>query len=277
MTEVILLIAFTALWQSIGVVESNFRRLPGKTLKTLRSLDPPDLEPASRVQDDEALGVWSDSSSVSSSSLSSALTSSGDVNSDDVYDSDDPNGQEAFSLRHAVYTDFSQSQSLCCSQGVPSDENIIIKSLNREKVTTLANHLGLPPGLKPCLELEVARLQLAVAIFRHKSIGCDRGCEGEDDEDDDDSLTSTDEDTAADEDGDWDEDSLSEPSLTLSEDGDVDTEDSSESTEESDHPSPDPLNLSATNGEPFVAVSCHSTSSESLSVCDGEGEEGVNR
>ena len=63
----------------------------------------------------------------------------------------------------------------------PSQESVI-KSLNREKVAALADHLGLPPGLVPCLELEVARLQLGVAIFRHKSIRCDRGCEGDDDD-----------------------------------------------------------------------------------------------
>ena len=114
------------------------------------------------------------SSSASSSSSTSASTSLSD-----------PNGQEAFSLRHAVYADQfnSQSQSMPGASVVaaPSQESVI-KSLNRVKVAALADHLGLPPGLVPCLELEVARLQLGVAIFRHKSIRCDRGCEGDDDD-----------------------------------------------------------------------------------------------
>ena len=72
----------------------------------------------------------------------------------------------------------------------PSQESVI-KSMNREKVAALAGHLGLPPGLVPCLELEVARLQLGVTIFRHKSIRCDRGCEGDDDEDESGTTTGT--------------------------------------------------------------------------------------
>ena len=72
----------------------------------------------------------------------------------------------------------------------PSEESVI-KSLNKEKVAALAGHIGLPPGLVPCLELEVARLQLGVAIFRHKSIRCDRGCEGDDDEDESGTTTGT--------------------------------------------------------------------------------------
>ena len=127
----------------------------------------------SRDQDNVPPLIISSSSASSSSSTSVSTSLS------------DPNGQEAFSLRHAVYANQSnsQSQSLPGASVVatPSQESVI-KSLNREKVAALAAHLGLPPGLVPCLELEVARLQLGVAIFRHKSIRCDRGCEGDDDD-----------------------------------------------------------------------------------------------
>ena len=44
--------------------------------------------------------------------------------------------------------------------------------------------VGIPPGLKPYLELEAARLQLGAALFHHATIKCDRGCEGNDDDSD---------------------------------------------------------------------------------------------
>jgi hypothetical protein len=174
--------------------------------------------------DDDDDESWSPTtSSTSSSSLSSGRGA--EENSD--YDSD-PDGQEAFSLRHAVYAaDFSNSHSLCSGNVAPSQESII-KSLNRERVAALADQIGLPHGLRLCLELEVARLQLGVAVFRHRSIDCDRGCEGDDD-DDDDSDSTTDGEDGGDGNGPWGENSFSGPSLTLSEnDGDTDSDDDSQ-------------------------------------------------
>ena len=132
----------------------------------------------------------------SSSSSSSSSSSVSSTSSNTSTSPSDPNGQEAFSLRHAVYANQSnsQSQSIPGTTGAavtaPSQESVI-KSMNKEKVAALAGHLGLPPGLVPCLELEVARLQLGVTIFRHKSIRCDRGCEGDDDEDESGTTTGT--------------------------------------------------------------------------------------
>lgn len=48
----------------------------------------------------------------------------------------------------------------------------------------LAKAVGMPPGLITLLELEVARLQLGLAVLRHRTIDCDRGCEGDDDDED---------------------------------------------------------------------------------------------
>ena len=155
-------------------VEENARSTTSPALST-------SVSHLSREQENAKVPSSSSSSSSSSVSSTSSNTSASTSPSD-------PNGQEAFSLRHAVYANQSnsQSQSIPGTTGAavtaPSQESVI-KSLNREKVAALAGHLGLPPGLVPCLELEVARLQLGVTIFRHKSIRCDRGCEGDDDED----------------------------------------------------------------------------------------------
>ena len=138
----------------------------------------------SRDQDNMPPLTNSSPSSSSSSSSSNSASSS----------PSDPNGQEAFSLRHAVYANQSNSQSQSlpgASVATAPSEESVIKSLNKEKVAALAGHIGLPPGLVPCLELEVARLQLGVAIFRHKSIRCDRGCEGDDDDDESGTTTGT--------------------------------------------------------------------------------------
>ena len=113
----------------------------------------------------------------------------------------------AFSLSHTLYANHSNSHSQSLSPSKKLSPDSVIKSLSPDRVKELAKAIGLPPGLMPCLELEVARLQLGLAVFRHRSTECDRGCEGEDD-----SEFSTDDD----EDTSWGPDSLSAPSLTLS-------------------------------------------------------------
>ena len=92
----------------------------------------------------------------------------------------------------------------------PRFDEAVVRMLTPKVVENLRIRLGLAPGLKAHLELEVARLQLGAALFHHSTIKCDRGCEGNDDESD---LTSED----SDDDDDnasttsWD-DSISEPS-----------------------------------------------------------------
>ena len=49
-------------------------------------------------------------------------------------------------------------------------------------IEKLSQRLGLPPGIVPCLELEVARLQLCLAINRYKTVECDVGCEQDESE-----------------------------------------------------------------------------------------------
>lgn len=84
-----------------------------------------------------------------------------------------------------------------------SEDDTILRLLTPMVTKALAKKLGLPPGMLPCLELEVARLQLGAAIYRHATIKCDGDCEGDDDES---QLTS---------DGSsWNDESLSEPSLS---------------------------------------------------------------
>jgi hypothetical protein len=93
-------------------------------------------------------------------------------------------GEEAFSYGNVFYA--SASQSLPSSANSPyHDPNHfrIVNSLTPEKILALCRQLGLPHGIRPLLELEAARLQLGLCVFGHKSIECDRGCEGEDNSD----------------------------------------------------------------------------------------------
>ena len=93
----------------------------------------------------------------------------------------------------------------------PRFDEAVVRLLTPQAVEALRRKLGLPPGLRVYLELEVARLQLGASLFHHSTVKCDRGCEGNDeeseistsdDDDDEDDLSST---TS------WD-DTLSEPS-----------------------------------------------------------------
>ena len=72
--------------------------------------------------------------------------------------------------------------------------------LRPKVIEKLAQKLGLPPGILPCLELEVARLQLCLAVNRYKTVDCDVGCEQDESEawdtSDSSESTSTDDDDA---------------------------------------------------------------------------------
>ncbi len=106
-----------------------------------------------------------------------------------------------FSLSQTLYAAQNKATEDSPSSAAPHHENII-KLLTPDRVQVLAKELGLAPGLLPCLELEIARLQLGHAVFRHTSIACDRGCEG------DDSVVVSDSESS------WGPDSVSGPSLT---------------------------------------------------------------
>ena len=106
----------------------------------------------------------------------------------------------------------------------PRFDEAVVRMLTPQVVEALRLKLGLPPGLRHHLELEVARLQLGAALFHHSTIKCDRGCEGNDEESD---LTSDEDDDNASTTS-WD-DSLSEPTSRSN-----DQEDTSSSSSESD-------------------------------------------
>ena len=128
----------------------------------------------------------------------------------------------------------------------PNHETII-KSLSPAVMKRIAKKIGLAPGLLPCLELEAARLQLGLAVFKHTSTECDRGCEG------DESETSSDSDSSV---------SISGPSLTMS----GTEEDSLESTpgeDDEDDDSEDDLFLPSVPSRPRFLTSSSSSSSDS--------------
>ena len=61
----------------------------------------------------------------------------------------------------------------------PRFDEAVVRLLTPQVVEALRQKLGLPPGLRIYLELEVARLQIGASLFHHSTIKCDRGCEGE--------------------------------------------------------------------------------------------------
>ena len=79
--------------------------------------------------------------------------------------------------------DNSCSQRLYDSVESPNPcQEYILQMLKPSVIEKLAKKLGLPPGIIPCLELEVARLQLCLAINRYKTVECDVGCEQDESE-----------------------------------------------------------------------------------------------
>ena len=123
----------------------------------------PGLTPSTSEED-------SDSSSVVSDSEASS------------YDSDTWGG--TFSLRHtgkamAVSGDHERSGD---TGGGHAD---ILARLTPRTLFALTDHIGLPTSLRPLFSIEVARLQLSLGLFCHKSINCDRNCEGDESESDD--------------------------------------------------------------------------------------------
>merc|ERR1711997_1352239 len=124
-----------------------------------------------------------DSSSSSSSDNDSFLATS---------ESDQSWGGGAFSLSHTTgarsrrrYTSGENSSSLRCNESLDSRSNcqeFVLQMLKPRVIEKLAQKLGLPPGIIPCLELEVARLQLCLSVNRYKTVECDVGCEQDESE-----------------------------------------------------------------------------------------------
>ena len=107
-------------------------------------------------------------------------------------ESDQSWGGGAFSLSHTTgarsrrrYTSGENSSSLRCNESLDSRSNcqeFVLQMLRPKVIEKLAQKLGLPPGILPCLELEVARLQLCLAVNRYKTVDCDVGCEQDESE-----------------------------------------------------------------------------------------------
>ncbi len=110
----------------------------------------------------------------------------------------------------------------------PRFDEAVVRLLTPQVVESLRSKLGLPPGLRCYLELEVARLQLGASLFHHSTIKCDRGCEGNDEESE---ITTTDEDDDLSSTTSWD-DSFSEPSSNENDEDSSLSEASSDSEED---------------------------------------------
>ena len=65
-----------------------------------------------------------------------------------------------------------------------SEASIILR-LTPRTLFALTDSVGIPHSLRPLFSIEAARLQLCLALFYHKSISCDRNCEGDESESDD--------------------------------------------------------------------------------------------
>ena len=100
---------------------------------------------------------------------SDVSNSDSEPESDDSSDTDTWGG--TFSLRHTRPTDTS-------SQADITEANLVSR-LSPRTLFALTDHLGLPHSLRPVFSVEAARLQLCLALHHHRSINCDRNCEGE--------------------------------------------------------------------------------------------------
>ena len=92
------------------------------------------------------------------------------------YDSDTWGG--TFSLSHTRR----QAEQ---NEAVEVDQTSIISRLTPRTLFALTDYIGIPHSLRPLFSIEAARLQLCLSLFYHKSISCDRNCEGDESESDD--------------------------------------------------------------------------------------------
>ena len=144
----------------------------------------------------------------------------------------------------------------------PRFDEAVVRLLTPSAVEALRVKLGLPPGLRPLLELEVARLQLGASLFHHSTLNCDRGCEGVDEESD---LSSSEDDL--DSTTSWD-DSLSEPSSNENQEDSSFSE--SDDTDDDDDALP-PLHDPIIPERPRI-LSSSSSSSDSLTLPEVSGQ-----
>ena len=107
-----------------------------------------------------------------------------------ISESDQSWGGGAFSLSHTIrtrrtFTSGENSSSQRYQEYIESSspcQEFILQMLKPKIIEKLSQRLGLPPGIVPCLELEVARLQLCLAVNRYKTVECDVGCEQDESE-----------------------------------------------------------------------------------------------
>ena len=105
-----------------------------------------------------------------SSSSDDSETDDDDDEHDSEQDSDTWGG--TFSLRH-TRKQAEHSESSLMTQAS------LVSRLTPRTLFSLTDHLGIPHSLRPLFSVEAARLQLCLSLFCHKSITCDRNCEGE--------------------------------------------------------------------------------------------------
>lgn len=107
----------------------------------------------------------------------SSLSDTEDDGENSSYDSDTWGG--TFSLRHT------RTQAEAEAEATAVSEASIILRLTPRTLFALTDSVGIPHSLRPLFSIEAARLQLCLALFYHKSISCDRNCEGDESESDD--------------------------------------------------------------------------------------------
>ena len=110
-------------------------------------------------------------------SSESSLSDTEDDGENSSYDSDTWGG--TFSLRHT------RTQAEAETETTAVSEASIILRLTPRTLFALTDSVGIPHSLRPLFSIEAARLQLCLALFYHKSISCDRNCEGDESESDD--------------------------------------------------------------------------------------------
>ena len=104
--------------------------------------------------------------------VESDLSSSDSEDSESLSSSESDTWGGTFSLRHTR-----PSQEAGQQEG-PSQASIVAR-LSPRTLFALTDHIGIPHSLRPVFSVEAARLQLCLALHSHRSIGCDRNCEGE--------------------------------------------------------------------------------------------------
>ncbi len=207
-------------------------------------------------EDEDSLNVNSDQS-LSSSSSSSSSDQTSDLESDWMcsrlgrrFEDECRIGGNRRRLAETAGSYSSRLASKLCN-----DEDLV-RALKPSVVESLCDRLNIPPGLRSCMELEVARLQLASAVFNHSAIKCDRDCEGNLSET---TTTSDEESDESDSDFSWDNDQF-EPSE--SNDADDDSTDEEEDENDSVRSSVPPFEPSVPQRPRTLSISSNSSAED---------------